>query len=510
MILVALGVAVYVAIEVQSYLRTYPDQAARAHLQSLDSPAVRMLQGKPYAVDTVGGFVAWDGGWVLEMVIAIWAILTMTRLLRGEEESGRSELVLAGSIKGSRSTGLVITTVMASTIVIGVAGAIALAASGAAVPGSMLFGAALAGFAATMAGFAAVSAQLFGVRRRAAGTTALLLGLFYLVRMVANSAESRDWVGWLTPFGWMDRLHAFGENRWVMLLPSVVAATALSVVAVALRRRRDDGAGLLAESDRRRPRLHLLGSSLGFAWRSTQGAWLSWTAGLVVYCFVLGTLVNTVIEFLKEDPGYQKTLEALGWDTATSAQGFLGAMGVTMGVAFALYVCWRVGAARTEEASKRIDLPLAGPLSRWRWLGEHVVLTGVAATLLVVASGTALWAGAAVTGAPVNLLDTLASVLNTLPPVVVFAGLAVLTLAVFPRATVTLTVTAVVVTYVISLLGPTLDWPSWVIDVSPFSHVAYVPLEPFKGTAAAIMVVVGCAFALAGMAIFRRRDLAEA
>ena len=509
-ILVALSVAAYIVIEVQSYLRTYPDRASRAHLQSFDTPAIRMLQGRPYAVDTVGGFVAWDGGWVLEMIIAIWAILTMTRMLRGEEESGRSELVLAGSISGSRSTGLVVSTVMAAVAVVGLAAIVALTLSGASLAGSLLFGAGLTGFAATLAGLAAVSSQLFGVRRRAAGTAALLLGLFYLLRVVSNSADGREWVGWSTPFGWMDRLHAFGDNRWTALIPFAVAALGLAVTAVALRRRRDDGAGVLPESDRRPARLHLLGSSLGFAWRSTQGAWLSWTLGLAVYCFVLGTLVNTVIDFLRHDPGYRKTLEAMGWDAATTAQGFLGTMGVTMGVAFALYACWRVGAARTEEATKRIDLVLARPLSRWRWLGEHVFLTGLASVLLVSISGFALWAGAAVTGAPVSLPDTLASTLNTLPVVAVYAGLAVLTLAALPRATVALTVTVVMVSYLANLLGPTLSWPTWVVDLSPFSHVAFVPVEPFEGTAAVVMVLVGSALALAGMALFRWRDLAEA
>ena len=67
-------VAFYVAVEVFSYEQTYPDAASRQKLAALsDDPAMRMPQGIPHAVDTPGGFAAWDAGWLLAAIIGIWA-----------------------------------------------------------------------------------------------------------------------------------------------------------------------------------------------------------------------------------------------------------------------------------------------------------------------------------------------------------------------------------------------------------------------------------------------------
>ena len=57
LILTAAG-GTYVAVEVISYLQSYPDQASRARLADFqDNPSIRMIQGLAHNVDTVGGFV---------------------------------------------------------------------------------------------------------------------------------------------------------------------------------------------------------------------------------------------------------------------------------------------------------------------------------------------------------------------------------------------------------------------------------------------------------------------
>ena len=43
-----------------------------------------------------------------------------------------------------------------------------------------------------------------------------------------------------------------------------------------------------------------------------------------------------------------------------------------------------------------------------------------------------------------------------------------------------------VIGYVLTLLGPALSWPGWVVDLSPFSHLAYVPEEPLAVTSAVV------------------------
>ncbi|HSK25575.1 MAG TPA: hypothetical protein VK894_01515 [Jiangellales bacterium] len=508
-LLVALGAAVYVVVEALSYEATYPDAASRARLAELGSePAVRMMDGLPYAVDTVGGFVVWDGGWFLQALVGIWALVTVSRLLRGEEDAERAELVLAGPLSATRAVALQLLVVVTACLAVGLAVAGTLAAVGAQPAGSVAFGLAVAGFGATFAGVAAVTSQLFEVRRRAVGAAAITLGLAFLLRMVANSADERSWVAWLTPFGWADRLRGFGENRWPVLLVHLGVVVLLASTALLLRRHRDIGTAWIATTDSPRPRLRLLGSPEAFAWRSSRGVLVAWAAGLVIYSFVLGTLVVTMTDVLMEDETYRSTLELFGIDLDEVTQGLLGVMGVLFGLVLALYAAWRVGAARSEEASSRLENLLTRPLSRRRWLGGHALLTLVSVVLLTAATGLALWIGAGVAGSDLGLGDAVASVANTLPLVVLFGGVAVLVLGAAPRLTVGLTVGLAALMYVLQLVGPALDWPSYVVGISPFHHLAIVPAEPYALTAGLVMAGLGTVAALAGLEAFQRRDLA--
>lgn len=76
-----------------------------------------------------------------------------------------------------------------------------------------------------------------------------------------------------------------------------------------------------------------------------------------------------------------------------------------------------------------------------------------------------------------------------------------------PRLTVAIPVTATVVGYLVTLLGPALSWPAWVLNLSPFTHLALVPAAPWAATAGIVMTCVGLVFLGAGFLAFHRRDV---
>jgi polyether ionophore transport system permease protein len=510
-LILAAAMATYVVVEVLAYLNAYPDQASRVHLATFeDDPAVRMLQGVPYRIDTVGGYVAWDAGWVLEVIVGTWALLTITRLLRTEEETERSQLTLSGPIRATRLTGLVLAVASASALIVGGAITVALVASDTGLAGSVALGLGITGLALTFIAVGAVTAQVFEVRRRAAGAAALALGLAYVVRMIASSSDSRAWVGWLTPLGWVEKLQPYGDEQWAVLAIPLAVSALLCAVAMVLRTHRDYGAGLITLPDRRAARTRLLTSPVRFAWRQTRGVLAAWAIGLGLYSFLLGVLVKTVVDFFADDPGFRQGFESLGLDMADLTLSFVGVMGVMLGVAMALYACWRIGAARAEEVSGRLEPTLGRPVSRWRWLGGHVALTGLSTVLVGVASGVGLWLGVLMTDAGVSFGDAMAAMLNPLPVAAVFAGLAVFAFGAIPRLTVGISVTATVVSYLLEALGPGLDLPDWVLSLSPFHHLATVPAESFATSTALVMLAIGSGLALAGLLLFNRRDVVPA
>ena len=61
--------------------------------------------------------------------------------------------------------------------------------------------------------------------------------------------------------------------------------------------------------------------------------------------------------------------------------------------------------------------------------------------------------------------------------------------------------------YTLEIVGQLLRWPPWVLGLSPFHHVAAVPLQPVDTGDSAVLLAV--AIALVAVALFRfsRRDL---
>jgi ABC-2 type transport system permease protein len=506
-----LAVAVYLTVEVLGYRAAYPDTAARGQIAKLaQSGAVRALPGIPEALDTPGGYAVWDGGWLLALIVGTWALLTATRLLRGEEASGRAELALCRPVTERRLAIGQLEVLGLGLLVVAVAAAVPLIVLGEPVSGSLLFGCGLAAFGAVFGAVGAVAAQVLDPRRRAvtAGAGALLLS--FVVRTYANSSAGREGLLPLTPSGWLDGLDPFADDHWLGLVPLLVTAAALAAVAVLLRGSRDLGTGLLHVADAHPPRRWLLGGAVGYGWRATTGALVAWTVGCAVMTGMLGTMARSIADFMRDDPTYRDMMEQLGLDMSQPVDAYVSLMAVAMALAFGLFVCWRVGAVRQEEAEGRLDLLLVRPVPRVRWLTATFVLALVAATVVVVASGVAFWLGAVAADAGVGAWQAVGPMLQTLPLVVLYAGLTVLTFGVAPRLTVALPATGVVVGYLLDLFGPLFDWPSALVAVSPFHHLARLPSDPFSTGSAAVMTAIGLALAGLGIARFARRDLTGA
>ena len=509
-LLVVSGVA-YMTLEVMSFRSAYPNGVSPVQFQMFeDNPAIRMMQGVPVALDTPGGFAVWDGGWVIQVILAVWAILTTTRLLRGEEDLERTDLLLAGPVHASTSTTVVLSVLGGIVLLLGAAVAIAMAIGGTGIVASALFGTALVGVTATFIATAAITSQLVDVRRRAAALAAGVLAVAYVLRMIGNSTDPRSWVRWFTPLGWLDQLKPYGDPDLRALVPLVVVPALLAATAVLLRARRDTGGALLSRESGRTSHLRHLNGPSAFAWRSNRAVLLGWAVGLGVLAAVMGSLIGTMIEWLAGDQSYQQLMASIGLDAALTTLGFLAMISSMFGVAVALQVAWRLGSARAEEESGRAEAILARPISRLRWLGGHTALAFLGGLVLILVSGAALWLGVVASGAAgITWDDAMKSVLNTVPLVVLVGGLAVACFGLLPRATTSVPVTLAIVWFVLGMIGPALRWPAWVLNLSPFTHLAWVPMVPWAATSGIVMTLIGLFLLLIGLGAFHRRDLNE-
>ncbi|MDP3712011.1 MAG: hypothetical protein Q8R60_05950 [Mycobacteriales bacterium] len=510
LLLAAFG-ASYVALEIVSYEQTYPTAESRARLADFqDNPAVRMLQGLARDLDTTGGFVAWDGGWFLQTVAAIWVLLAVLRVTRADEESDRCSLLLVAPLPARRVLALQLLVAVAAGALFSAACVVVLVAWGVPPGGAGLFGVGLACFVATAAGLAGVIAQLFDVRRRAVGVASAVLAGCYLLRMVGNSTDQWAWLRWTTPYGWVDELQPYGDTSWTALGLLLLTPVVLVTVACSLRGARDTGGAVLASDARRTARTRLLGSSLAFTWRCGRGALLAWGVGLAAYAALIGSLLPTLVDYLLDDPQLRTTLGSYGIDVSDVSDGMVGFMSSLFGLAFALFACWRLGAARAEEESARLDHLFARPLSRARWVGGHVLVAGAGVVVLATTTGTSMWAGGRLAGAELSLGAAVGATWSTVPVAFLLAAVAVLLFATLPRVTVVGSASVSAVAYLLPALGQGVGLPLWVRDVSPFQHLAVVPVEPYAVTAGLLMLGLASVVTAAGMVLLARRDLAGA
>jgi len=500
--------AAYMVMEIYSYRAAYPDEASRERLLKVStSSAVQMMQGVPGAITTPEGFAVWDAGWMMMFIIGIWAALMMTKLSRGEEDTGRADVLLSRPVRAASSLRALLAAVSVVLLGIGVASAVPLVLLGEQVEGSLLWGAGLAGFGFAFASLAALCAQLVEPRRRAASLVMSLMAAAYLLRVVANSSDDRHWLLSLTPFGWVDRLGPFSGNSWWWLAAPLAVAAWFAAVASALCARRDVGAATITQRETRPGTLRMTGSAAAFGWRLTSGALAAWLVALTMSSMVFGLLTGVLVDFISQDENYRRLLESMGMDMSSPIIGFLSYMANFMALPFAMYIGWRMGAFRQEEAEGRLDNLLVRGVARGR-LALETTLLGFGATVLLVAGSTAgMWAGARLAAAPVSLSNVLEPMLGTLPFVALSAGVAALTFGLMPRLTVAVPVALAVLSYLLDTFGSMLHWPTVVVALSPLHHLARLPGSPMTGAAIVVMVGLGAAMGTIGVMAFSRRDV---
>ena len=149
----------------------------------------------------------------LMIVGAIWGLLTSSRLLRGEEDAGRWDMLLSGSITrggaalqglgGFAAAALVLWELTSLiTAVAGVSSKVDISL------GSAMFVAlALASTALMFLAVGALTSQLAATRRQAVGYAAAVLGFSYCLRMVGDAGIGLNWLTWLSPLGWCESWH---------------------------------------------------------------------------------------------------------------------------------------------------------------------------------------------------------------------------------------------------------------------------------------------------------------
>jgi ABC-2 type transport system permease protein len=466
--------------------------------------ALVVVNGRVEGVDSLGGIIADEFGFLAALLIPLLGISLVAQATRAEEEAGRLELVLAGRV--ARHVPILAGLIVASAaiLVIAVGFALGLTVFGVPAARSILYAASLGALAFVFAGLSALLAQVTLHSRGVYTWGLLVLALGYALRGVGDVTNT--WFTWLSPLGWAEKAAPFGDMRWWTLLIPLAAGGLLAALAILVAGRRDLGSALVRGGPGPARASSWLRSPLGLATTIHRPALLGWLAGTVILAGLMGALAQQFIDAILGNPAMA---QALGVSSGRPTDAMVAVTQLYIAIIATASVVQAVGSLRSEETTGRLEARLSGTLSRMGWLVAHTVVIVVGLLVIVVVSSVVLAVGTAwSTGTAVDVGRILAAGAAYLPAELLVGGLALALFGLRPRA-LPVAYAAVAVVAFIAFLGPGLRLPTWVLDLSPTTHVGNPPLGAVE---APPLVVIGAIAAVLGGAAamgFRRRGVPQ-
>jgi ABC-2 type transport system permease protein len=493
-----------------AYQSTYstPEQRRTATELAQHDPATTLMYGHLADPGSAALMFAWETGAIATILAAIMAVLVAVSLTRAAEDDGTLEVV--------RTTGVDARVPLRSALVIlaGIAAILALgctAGVGQAVghvdavtwSGAAAFGT-VVGLTFLIVG---VSAVMLAQVAATAGSARVLgfaaVGVAFGIRALADTRHV-GWLNWLTPLGLRATVRPFAENRWGPLAASLVVVVALAWFATFLAERREYGAGLIRQRDRRGTRLNIH-SCLGLTSRLARRSILIWTVAVACIGTLFSAMGANVVQQSQQDDIGGFLGSQLG--TGNPIAGYFGYLGTIVGMAVTSFAVLGVLRGRQDELDGLTDHVLATGVRRWAPLAWQVAVTAGGSLVILVVTGvvSASIAPTVMDGSDVAV-RAFSYIVGQWPATMVAAGWTALLIGIWPRLT-WLAWLPLTVGGVLALLGQLVGIPQSVRDFGIFQHVPDVASPSPDGRGLLILLAVSAAASLLGLAGITRRNI---
>jgi ABC-2 type transport system permease protein len=493
-----------------SFKHLYPTAADRLSFAQgvQNNAALLALTGRLYDT-SLGGLVAWRLLGLGSAMVGLMSVLLVVRHTRADEETERLELLRAAVVgRQAPLVSALLTAFAANAAIAGVA-ALGLVVFGLPLTGSLCFALAWLSVGVTFSAVAAVTAQLAETSRAANAAALSAIALAFLLRALGDAAGPTGprWLSWLSPIGWAQHLEPFGEQRWAVLLLPAALTTVGVASAVTIQGQRDVGAGAIPARPGPASAGRLLNGAFGLAWRLQRTALAGWTFGMTLLGLASGSIASSVGELVGDSAASRKLIAELG-GPGTLVDAYLATIAGSVGLIVAGYAISAVQLLHKEETAGHAEVLLAAPVSRLRWTASQVsfALAGSVVLLAVAGLGLGLGYGLSTHDLSGQLLRLTGAVLVQLPAVWVITGAALVLFAFVPRMT-SAGWGVLGACLLLGELGPTLQFPQWVMDVSPFTRVPKLPGGDAATLPLAVLVSVAAVLLAAGVMRIRQRDV---
>lgn len=480
-------------------------------------PILQGLAGKVVNVETLGGYLTYKYGTFFPLIVSLWSILALSGTLAGEARRGSLEFVAAAPISRRRivleklSGHIVALTIACALIFL----SILVVASFATLPGDALPLSAAAGYAiwlelmALAAGSVAFVLAPFLGRGNAVGIAGAIMFAGFILNGYQAAIPELAPLANLTWFGWTsNHIPLAGVDDWPSVALVAVVAIALLVVGVEAFVRRDIG----VTSSIPTPSLpHALVGLRGPGGRTAGHnlpTALAWGIGLAIFGLVIAGSGRSFTAQLNNSPDFVRLLQTVfpGSDIG-SVGGFLQLVFVEFGYILAgLAAATLVAGWASDEMSGRLELLLASPFARARWVvaGGLGVFAGIGVFTLLAIVGIAI--GALITGGDIAtpITGTLALGLYG----IALAGIGVAIAGVFGSGVAGPAVALLtILTWLVDILAPAFKLPDAIHQLALTAHYGL----PMLGHWDVVGIVASLLLAFGGLAVgawgFNRRDI---
>ncbi|MFF1571442.1 ABC transporter permease [Leifsonia sp. NPDC058292] len=496
------------ASSVLVYPLIFPEQQERAALATAigANPALGLIFGPAFDLSTTDGFNAWRSLALGGFLAALGAIFAVTRATRAQEDSGQAELLASGVLGRAGRLLAGVGLAMIGSVMLGVVCGVVTALCGGDWGSSLLLAATFTAMGWMFAAVAAVTAQLGSDSRTANSMAVGTLGALFLLRGFAYSVDAPAWTVWINPLGWMTETRPANGDRWWPLWYALALSLVLIGVAFALQARRDFGQGIIAP--RPGPSRGRARTTWRLVLRLNRGPVITWAVAFVALGVVFGFFATSITDILGENSAVAHVLAAGATTPDALVSAFLVTILSLVGIIASIPGVQIMLRLRTEELEDRVEPVVATKVRRRRYFAGNVVLALAAPAVYVLIAGMLIATLAATADIGVEFGDALVQAAATVPAV--WTVVAVSVAVVGARPVVSLVAwLGVLVSFVLTLLGPTFKLWDWVLAISPYWHIPNVTAADADWLGLVWISLVTALFVAIGFAGFRRRDLAR-
>lgn len=493
----------YTAFNGYSTVFSSPEEARALERTLSTNPAFMLLLGPADHLDDPFGFTTWRIEVFSMFFAALMAVFAVTRHARAAEDTGQAELIDSGAVgQHARLAAAVLLAWIASAAVALVIG-VTLAASGAAGQDAFALGGLIGGVGVAFAGVAAVTSQIGSYARTANTLAATVLVVSYVLRGLGDTLSGGGWMLWTNPLGWAELVRPATERNAAPLALLAAAGLATAVAGAWLSGRRDYGAGLI----RQRPGPPRWRAGI---WRHTAVLYrapvLTWTVAFVFLGFIYGLVTGTLRDFYEGNAFIRQLLAARAANEADLTFTFVSMLLLILCLTAAVFGVQIASRFAAEEDEGRAQWILSTAISRHGYFIPTAVAALAAPSATLAVGGAVLAATSDATGAQVGAGDVVRQTLATLPALWLASavGLALVGAAPLLRWLAWL---LLVYWLLMTIFGPVLKAPDWLLDTSPFHVIPRVTAADADWAPVGWILAITAALLAIGFVGYRARSV---